>query len=838
MKKSIKFIFFGIFVFFVLSPGPANVFAESTLKFDEASYYSSKLDKACSAMRMGEDSLYIAGSQIDSNSKALSLTYQMPLKKKSPRHFLWQSEPGLLSSDVFTEVAGMHDGLYFTGQSSILKNKKSVPILAKFSSDQASHAEDAPAPVWVSSAQPLNAADLNGVYLSVLPVREGEKTFLYTAGFVSKNDTNHTAVLAKYDTKGTLLWAKALTDETALHRGVATRLASEGGFIYVAGYAGECKKDKYFDKISPDLTLWKFDSAGGRLWVKTDTSVKVYLSKGELKEAQMSLLADAENLFVLTTQKKSSKTNLRLIRYDQDGNPGWNISWDAMERDGFSDRSFATDMAVGRDRLYVCGWTAFTDKKSEETEEDIFILEVDKAHGFILASEAYGKPDKNERASAIQKNDENIFIAGTRASISDKNKLNTRDIMLLTYKVIPPLEVTIAIEPDLTGKKIKPKDGKIIVAVMSDSSFDAPKEIYTKSLTFGPIGNEPTFSSCGMKDINNDGRLDLYCYFKDEFKEMKIDKKLFKNDDSKGILKGNTFSGIPIIGSQPVEMEAAPIITVAPPVDAAPPVPVLPLISADQVISPPQEPVLVPAVQTAPVETAPAPSLALSPVPVTQNLSPDPTVAPLVVAAQTVTSTLPISTNTTSVPIIPADGVTSANTVSAVTVPATPSPVIPVPSAASTSVVVPQTAVMVKDSVPAKKSEMIAAATRLITEASSVQALVSKEAPENGQMAKDSDVLSSNESSDTASNIQGSGLVEVYNDMGLKEIQSGNLDKAVEYLKEALRLEPRSFDANKYMGLAYAKAGKVDIAKGYYSKALELKPDDDSVIQLLTELKK
>jgi len=87
------------------------------------------------------------------------------------------------------------------------------------------------------------------------------------------------------------------------------------------------------------------------------------------------------------------------------------------------------------------------------------------------------------------------------------------------------------------------------VAVLSDPNFNAPSQVDKTSLTFGRTGDEKSLAFCDSTpgDVNNDGRLDLVCYFW-------IRKANFKTGDTEGILKGKTVAGTPIEGRDAVRI--------------------------------------------------------------------------------------------------------------------------------------------------------------------------------------------------------------------------------------------------------------------------------------------
>jgi 6-phosphogluconolactonase len=98
--------------------------------------------------------------------------------------------------------------------------------------------------------------------------------------------------------------------------------------------------------------------------------------------------------------------------------------------------------------------------------------------------------------------------------------------------------------------RINPKShGKIRVAVLSSSTFNAPAQVDMTSLTFGHTGNEPSLASCNThrEDVNHDHMPDLVCHFE-------IKKANFQKGDTIGILKGTLLDKTPIQGTAPVHI--------------------------------------------------------------------------------------------------------------------------------------------------------------------------------------------------------------------------------------------------------------------------------------------
>lgn len=109
------------------------------------------------------------------------------------------------------------------------------------------------------------------------------------------------------------------------------------------------------------------------------------------------------------------------------------------------------------------------------------------------------------------------------------------------------ITVQIAIKPgDGTTAVINANGrGKIPVAVLSTSAFDA--KIDRTSLTFGATGTEPSLAFCnsGGADVNGDGLPDRVCHFDTTLTQI-------QSGATSATLMGRTTNGVPIRGTAPI----------------------------------------------------------------------------------------------------------------------------------------------------------------------------------------------------------------------------------------------------------------------------------------------
>ena len=132
-------------------------------------------------------------------------------------------------------------------------------------------------------------------------------------------------------------------------------------------------------------------------------------------------------------------------------------------------------------------------------------------------------------------------ITNTAVVTSNKSDPNLGDNSASADTTIT-CAVGLNIRPEEFPNRIRLAGGPrlVHVAILSNSSFDAPKDVDRTSLTFGHGGNENSLHregrDCWRNDVNHDGLLDLVCNFI-------IRRTGFQASDTVGILKGKLLDG-------------------------------------------------------------------------------------------------------------------------------------------------------------------------------------------------------------------------------------------------------------------------------------------------------
>lgn len=142
-------------------------------------------------------------------------------------------------------------------------------------------------------------------------------------------------------------------------------------------------------------------------------------------------------------------------------------------------------------------------------------------------------------------------------TVPDGSNKNGAYKLIISGVTPSSIRINIEIKPGSTEYvPLNPKaNGKVPVALLSNSNFDAPTLVDRTTLTFGRTGGENSLSKsgkkqtpqCGADDVNGDGRLDLVCHFENQ-------DAGFEQGDVEGILRGRTNDGRAFEGRAPLKV--------------------------------------------------------------------------------------------------------------------------------------------------------------------------------------------------------------------------------------------------------------------------------------------
>lgn len=855
--------------------------ADTELKFEKAIFYGGPGDQTGNAVQFKDGRLYVAGADTVSSSKGLGVSYAVPAVDLPVSNFSWpDSQKSAVSvSTVFADMAASYEGMYFAGSSLVkLSGKKTAQelsgVLAKFPLD----ATKTSMPLWVvrSGFFPDQKEE---ALRAVIAVDEKDAAVIYVTGHASSRLNNTTAMLAKYDVKGNLLWAKALGDTDVMKKSGGTALAVLNGYIYVAGFTSS--DGKKFTSLPLKASLWKYDSSGNQVWMQSAAPELYALSNADSTTYGIKVdVAVSDNYLYMTSAKKATKDSdgdVLLVKYDENGKLVWENRWIAKSSAGDAAKySWISGIAAGKERLYVAGYMEYKDKKGDV---DSFLIEVDKDYGAVLAVHTYGTPNQLENALEVTVAGTDVYVVGMRKPLvqDQKDPSSNMDLSLLRYMVLPVAKAAIDIEPDSSqnvivpdateeqktdSKKKKaapPKTKEITAAILSTQEFNAATQVDMHSLTFGRTGHEASWSNCSAKDINQDGSLDLLCSFKPSWTPWKESKSIFQDGDTQGILKGQMLSGARFMGKDVVKIGKVSAPAPQPQTPAPAPAPVS-LVSQPPVSEPVTEPAsstttVAPA--TSPTTAAPSTTTTVAPATsTTTSLISEPTKPVLLTTTVTPTTSTATDAPVVSEPFIqPATSTTEPTTLASTSsTPVIYQPLATEPAPAtsttqptsnyqpiyvsqpiattspSTASITPTSSTTLTSGTPTSSGssspdlyqKSLELFRKMGTLYSSDLDLKSGFKHQEGNFADRPEA----DQIDPERTGSGTGLGRAYGDLGRKAFQQGKYAEAIAYYQDALKLDPHLPELHTGLGLVLIQQGNLEEAAAHFSEALKLNPDD------------
>ncbi len=532
----------------------AGLFAEEPKgpEFKEAIYFGGAGDQGAAQDGMGiavsGTKLYLSGADLSLyGGQALVGCYTIPTGTSPDWAFRWpnQKMSGWWNDESFPGVAVTHEGLYCAGRSFLTTDsvggKEGKSVLAKFPLNGPT-GPAAGGALWI--AKPL-FFPYNGIetFMAVTAAVEGGQTFLYATGRGQWNGSDNTAVAAKFDTAGNVLWKKVLVREEWNAWSQGDSVIAHDGSIYIAGYTHWQGLKSWLglkNPIRPHAGLWKLDPNGNVLWAR-ESAEPIYQNSG----AMIRCVASGQFLYVVCAREVGADGvftyDLLLLKYDEAGNLLWSKQW------GGAKDEVPMGLAVADNRLYAVGYTTGWVGGGGK---DAFLLEVDAEKGEVLSVAYHGGPN-DDVPYGVQVAGKELYVVGD--SKSSPGDLGHSEVMLLRYGLVrepPVLMVPIDIKPGGVPNSINMKSkGNVPVAILSRADFDAPKLVDRASLTFGRTGDEKSLLAGMVKpeDVNGDGLPDLVAHFD-------TPKTGFLLGDTQGFLKGKLLSGRLFMGVDSVRI--------------------------------------------------------------------------------------------------------------------------------------------------------------------------------------------------------------------------------------------------------------------------------------------
>ena len=518
------------------------------LTLENATFFGGTGDQRGMAAAIKDRALYVTGYDY-SMSLGLALKYELPLAAGPT----WVN----YLTAGFNAVAIRSSGVFLFGAAGpntcgVIDNVggwESKPILAHYSVDGTFlECDTVDLFSWNTGSTSFFVYSGGETYDAAVAV-ESPTPYIYATGYAENCGFWHLVFeLAKYDANGNLLIAATEPgvnwDEYNCMGGSEMNAITElNGDLYLAGYSSLFDEDSYSSYISGNsfdvkAVLMRYNSSLNRVWKQRvgDVGPSRFFALTSLNSAIYA---------VGNTQGSGSPDGYLIEKYDQDGQRIWSRVTPVASG------AALTGIVAVANKLYAVGWTR--DQSAGDT--DAVLLEIDPATGATLSTTLHGGL-YDDMASAVVTDGTDLYVIGESRSFgsNDGNVVGENDLVILRYSITAQVEIDI--KPGSFPNSINPKSkGKIPVAILSTSEFDAPEMVDIDSLTFGRTGDEDSLAFCDPKPKNKDKTKnkgknkveDLICHFYTE-------DTGFECGDTKGVLKGMTMDGTPIQGSDSVRI--------------------------------------------------------------------------------------------------------------------------------------------------------------------------------------------------------------------------------------------------------------------------------------------
>jgi len=468
--------------------------AQAAPTFHSAIYFGGPGDESGTGIAIAGEKIYVSGTGWSYGLDGLLARYSLPPTTSPEWYVFWANQPGGgLSHDQFYSLGVSGEGVYAAANSDTVGSDwvgghEGKATVVKFPLDGPPGGGLGGCTWYATQVFFGGYCGWEG-YKAVLPVQEGASEVVYASGFGQTSWWNNVALLAKYDSAGTLLWWRVLGDPAWNRNSRAADLAWLDGYLYVAGGRSQTGQTPEPDPNQSYADLWKYDSAGDRIWVRS-------FNPGTGAGGR-ALAAGGDCLYVAgyTRIGPSGNQDVLLLKYDQDGDLLWSQDW------GGAGSEWAEGVAVAGDRVYVVGCTSSFGADGWDT----FLLEADPADGTILSATCWGGA-ADDMAYDVAATASDVYVVGHTASFG----AGGNDLMLLRYTLVIPVEVDI--KPGSYPNAINlGSQGVIPVAILSSDTFDATQvNPTTVSLAGAGVAVRGKGKYLAHKeDVNGDGRLDL-----------------------------------------------------------------------------------------------------------------------------------------------------------------------------------------------------------------------------------------------------------------------------------------------------------------------------------------
>jgi hypothetical protein len=309
--------------------------------------------------------------------------------------------------EAFQAVTATDEGVYFAGYgyartSDGVGDKETKSVLVKYALDGSLQWEALPNFYSYRGGESFNA---------VTDALEGGNRVIYAGGNAQAGFYNVTALVAKYDTAGNMLWWRPVGDTSSYHSNTVMGIAVLEGDIYGAGH------DAWTGWAH--IKLWKCASDG----LSSSTLATYSATPAEARSNGIATQGNSLYVAGYVDPGPNGGKDALILKYDASGDLIWHKEWGGPAEE--EARGIATDSST----IYVVGNTA----SSGAGGSDAFLITLDPDTGEVISETYYGGAEDDAAYGCVLVGSD-LYVSGRSKSFAyNGNLIGKDDMMLLRY---------------------------------------------------------------------------------------------------------------------------------------------------------------------------------------------------------------------------------------------------------------------------------------------------------------------------------------------------------------------------------------------------------------------
>lgn len=257
---------------------------------------------------------------------------------------------------------------------------------------------------WVSNFGGFAQGDINFDNAKGNAITSDNSGNCYITGYSLENSTGNDIVTIKYNSEGTMVWAKGYDGSAHADDAGYGICVDQYGNVYVVGQA-------YNDSRNLDLILIKYDANGNEMWANSYGA-----TNGNYEDKGFGITVDEDcNIYVTGyTTNTDGYTDIVTRKYDANGNVAWTELEDGASGSGLNGEGLSISVSASGN-VFVAGYT-----NSGVSGNDIMVIKYNSGGEVQWTKSINGGGNAEDKAwGIVVDTDDNSYITGY---ITDENE--------------------------------------------------------------------------------------------------------------------------------------------------------------------------------------------------------------------------------------------------------------------------------------------------------------------------------------------------------------------------------------------------------------------------------